>query len=161
MSATNADLDNLIARNRFRSDLLFRLNTLEVTLPALHQRSDFSDIAQHLLKLIDPALILTEGAADRLSRLQWPGNIRELRYILSRLSLGEGGNLIDEEAVNSLTDREHDRIGGDKLKSSLHDVQRKQILAAYAETGNNVSKAARRLGVSRNMIYRTLRSTQN
>ena len=161
VSATNADLDNLIARNRFRSDLLFRLNTLEVTLPALHQRSDFSDIAQHLLKLIDPALILTEGAADRLSRLQWPGNIRELRNILSRLSLGEGGNLIDEEAVNSLTEREHDRIGGDKLKSSLHDVQRKQILAAYAETGNNVSKAARRLGVSRNMIYRTLRSTQN
>ena len=93
--------------------------------------------------------------------MQWPGNIRELRNILSRLSLGEGGNLIDEEAVNSLTEREHDRIGGDKLKSSLQDVQRKQILAAYAETGNNVSKAARRLGVSRNMIYRTLRSTQN
>ena len=50
-----------------------------------------------------------------------------------------------------------DGIGHDKLKASLHDIQRAQVLAAFAETGENISKTARRLGVSRNTIYRTLR----
>ena len=88
--------------------------------------------------------------------------------MLSRLSLDESGSLIDEAAVNALTgtgrtDRVRcERLAGDglrrdTLKDNLHELQRAQVLAALAEAGNNVSKTARRLGVSRNMIYRTLR----
>jgi sigma-54 dependent transcriptional regulator, acetoin dehydrogenase operon transcriptional activator AcoR len=166
VSATNANLDDSIAKGRFRSDLLFRLNTLEVTLQPLRERSDFADIARHLMKIIDPAASLTASAVERLAQLEWPGNIRELRNVLSRLSLGEPGSLIDETAVNALIGHgrgqqlANDRPSGDKLKSNLHEIQRTQVLAAYAEAGRNISKTARRLGVSRNTIYRTLRDRQ-
>src|ERR1700678_2177719 len=66
VSATNANLDESIAKGRFRSDLLFRLNTLEVTLPPLHERSDFADIARHLMRKIDPSAAFTEAQIDRL-----------------------------------------------------------------------------------------------
>jgi transcriptional regulator of acetoin/glycerol metabolism len=163
VSATNANLDESIAKGRFRSDLLFRLNTLEVTLPPLRERSDFADIARHLIEKIDPSANLTESAIDRLADLDWDGNIRELRNVLSRLSLGEHGNLIDGAAVESAIGHSHSERMPDKtpsssgLRNELHEMQRAQVLTAYAETGNNISKTARRLGVSRNTIYRTLR----
>ena len=167
VSATNANLDELIAKGRFRSDLLFRLNTLEVTLPPLHERSDFADIARHLMRKIDPSADFTESAIDRLAELEWNGNIRELRNVLSRLSLSRPGSLIDEAAVeavvgHSCTERPP-REGSINhgLKSDLHEIQRAHVLTAYAETGNNISKTARRLGVSRNTIYRTLRDKQS
>ncbi len=167
VSATNANLDQLIAKVRFRSDLLFRLNTLEVRLPPLRERSDFADIARHLLRQVDPSAELTQSAIDRLAGLDWDGNIRELRNVLSRLSLNEPGSLIDggsvEAAVGRSNDkqRSRDRSAGDDLKGDLHDLQRAHVLTAYAEAGYNISRTARRLGVSRNMIYRTLRSKRD
>jgi transcriptional regulator with PAS, ATPase and Fis domain len=165
VSATNANLDESIAKGRFRSDLLFRLNTLEVTLPPLRERSDFADIARHLIEKIDPSADLTESAIDRLAELNWDGNIRELRNVLSRLSLA--GNLIDETAVESVvghscSERLPDKASGSSgLKHDLHEIQRAHVLTAYAEAGNNISRTARRLGVSRNTIYRALRDKQS
>jgi transcriptional regulator with PAS, ATPase and Fis domain len=163
VSATNANLHESIAKGRFRSDLLFRLNTLEVTLPPLRERSDFAEIARHLIEKIDPSADLTESAIDRLAALNWDGNIRELRNVLSRLSLGDPGSLIDEATVESVVghscierlSREGSINHG--LRSDLHEIQRAHVLTAFAESGNNISKTARRLGVSRNTIYRTLR----
>ena len=165
VSATNADLGAFIAKGRFRPDLLFRLNTLEVTLPPLRERGDFAEIAAHVMATIDRDVILTEGAVARLAEHEWEGNIRELRNVLSRLSLGEGGALIDRDAVDAAAAfsprRAWDGLEGEAtaggLKGNLHEIQRAQVLAAYAEAGSNVSKAARRLGVSRNTIYRVLR----
>src|SRR5712675_2293973 len=128
VSATNANLDEFITKGRFRSDLLFRLNTLEVTLPPLRERSDFAEIARHLIEKIDPSADLTESAIDRLAELNWDGNIRELRNVLSRLSLA--GNLIDETAVESVVG--HSCSG---LKHDLHEIQRAHVLTAYAEAG--------------------------
>ena len=167
VSATNANLDQLIAKGRFRSDLLFRLNTLEVRLPPLRQRSDFADIARHLLRKIDPSAELTQSAIDRLAELDWDGNIRELRNTLSRLSLDEPGSLIDGATIDAAIGRSHamrrsqDGSAGDDLKGDLHDLQRAHVLTAYAEAGHNISRAARRLGVSRNMIYRALRGKRD
>jgi len=167
VSATNANLDESIAKGRFRSDLLFRLNTLDVTLPPLRERSDFAEIARHLIEKIDASADLTESAIDRLAELNWDGNIRELRNVLSRLSLTGQGNLIDETAVDSVvvlscSERLHRKASGNGgLKHDLHEIQRAHVLTAYAETGNNISKTARRLGVSRNTIYRALRDKQS
>ena len=152
VSATNANLDESIARGRFRPDLLFRLNTLEVTLPPLRDRSDFQAVARHLLALIDPARQLSNGAATRLAACAWPGNIRELRNVLSRLTLEESDTLIDEHAVEAMTVAPCRQ----KAPGTLHDLQRARIRATYDETGDNVSETARRLGVSRNTIYRAL-----
>jgi transcriptional regulator of acetoin/glycerol metabolism len=168
VSATNANLDESIAKGRFRPDLLFRLNTLEVTLPPLRERADFADIARHLMQTIDPLKSLTESAIDRLAQKEWAGNIRELRNMLSRLTLGEWGHFIDEAAVDAVAGQSRaeklgreklfsDDLGGGSLSCNLREVQRARVLAAFAETGNNISKTARRLGVSRNTIYRTLR----
>jgi sigma-54 dependent transcriptional regulator, acetoin dehydrogenase operon transcriptional activator AcoR len=86
--------------------------------------------------------------------------------VLSRLTLAERGNLIDETLVDSVVGHLSDErpfgtaSGSNKLKHGLHEIQRAHVLTAYADSGNNISKAARRLGVSRNTIYRALRDPQ-
>lgn len=171
VSATNSNLDVAISKGRFRTDLLFRLNILEVTLPSLRERKDFGEIALHLVSLIDPSLCLTGSAIDCLSQLEWPGNIRELRNVISRLSLVDSNGLVDGDAVNLMLGHMHgdgkvrnktslEIAGREHLKDNLHDLQLAQVLAVYAETGRNISKTARKLGVSRNTIYRTLRDQQ-
>lgn len=152
ISATNADLGESIAKGRFRSDLLFRLNTLEVTLPPLAERSDFQAIAGHLLATIDARRTLSARLVEHLAKCAWPGNIRELRNVLSRLTLQTEDSVIDypEAALIGGQHTEERRSG------TLQGRHRAQVLSTYAETGNNVSETARRLGVSRNTIYRVL-----
>ena len=153
VSATNADLSDSIAKGRFRSDLLFRLNTLEVTLPPLAERSDFEAIATHLLATIDARRSLSPAAMEHLVKRSWPGNIRELRNVLSRLTLQTEDCVIDYPTVVAL-------IGGVAAKdvggSTLQSRRRAQVQSTFAETGRNISETARRLGVSRNTIYRLL-----
>ncbi|MBX9758604.1 MAG: sigma-54-dependent Fis family transcriptional regulator [Beijerinckiaceae bacterium] len=156
MSATNATLDRAIAEGRFRLDLLYRLNTLEVTLPRLCDRSDFDAIARHLLRAIDPDCEITAAALARLFPRPWPGNIRELRNVLARLTLGVAAGLIDEGLIDEGC---VEAVGYQPVaiaSGSLHDVQRTRVLTVYAETAGNISETARRLGVSRNTIYRAL-----
>src|SRR6201995_4780174 len=102
ISATNADLSESIAKGRFRSDLLFRLNTLEVTLPPLAERSDFQAIAAHLLATIDPLRTLSPRLVEHLANCAWPGNIRELRNSLSRLTLQTEDSVIDYPEASSI-----------------------------------------------------------
>jgi DNA-binding NtrC family response regulator len=120
------------------------------------------------MKVIDPTISITQSAIDRLAELDWHGNIRELRNAMSRLSLDEDRSLIDEAAVNFMLGQSRnenslrnktatEKPDNEHLKDNLHDVQLAQVLAVYAETGKNISKTARKLGVSRNTIYRTLR----
>ncbi|MGC2784823.1 MAG: sigma-54-dependent Fis family transcriptional regulator [Roseiarcus sp.] len=152
ISATNADLGESIAKGRFRSDLLFRLNTLEVTLPPLGERSDFQAIAAHLLATIDPLRTLSPRLAEYLATCAWPGNIRELRNVLSRLTLQTEDSVIDHPEAALIAAPQIEAKHG----STLQGRHRAQVLSTYAETGNNVSETARRLGVSRNTIYRAL-----
>jgi len=155
VSATNATLDRAVAEGRFRSDLLYRLNTLEVRLPRLRDRTDFDAIAHHLLRSIDPDCAVTAGALARLARCSWPGNIRELRNVLARftlgVTLGATNGSIDEACVAALLEQ-----APPTSLESLHDVQHARILDVHAETAGNISETARRLGVSRNTIYRAL-----
>jgi sigma-54 dependent transcriptional regulator, acetoin dehydrogenase operon transcriptional activator AcoR len=151
VSATNATLDRAVAEGRFRSDLLYRLNTLEVRLPRLRDRTDFDAIAHHLLHAIDPVSNITTQALARLAPRPWPGNIRELRNVLARLTLGVTHGSIDAACVEAALDKVPPAVPG-----SLHDVQRARILMVYAETAGNISETARRLGASRNTIYRAL-----
>jgi len=151
VSATNAALDRAVAEGRFRSDLLYRLNTLEVRLPRLRDRCDFNAIARRLLRTIDPGCDITAEALARLAPNHWHGNIRELGNMLARLTLGVSNGLIDEACVDAMIGQAPPPSPG-----SLHDVQRSRILMVYAETAGNVSETARRLGVSRNTIYRAL-----
>ena len=83
---------------------------------------------------------------------RWPGNIRELRNVLSRLTLQTEDSVIDYPEAALIAGAAIE----DKRSWTLQGQQRAQVLSTYAETGNNVSETARRLGVSRNTIYRAL-----
>jgi sigma-54 dependent transcriptional regulator, acetoin dehydrogenase operon transcriptional activator AcoR len=152
ISATNADLNESIVKGRFRPDLLFRLNTLEVTLPPLAKRSDFQAIAEHLLATIDARRTLSPRLVDHLAKCAWPGNIRELRNVLSRLTLQTEDSVIDYPEAAPIAGQHTEEL----RSGTLQGRHRAQVLSTYAETGNNVSETARRLGVSRNTIYRVL-----
>src|SRR5713101_7851551 len=151
VSATNASLDKAIAEGRFRSDLLYRLNTLEVTLPRLRDRTDFDAIVHHLLGTIDPNCKITSATIAHLAARPWPGNIRELRNMLARFTLATADGFVDEVGLEAMICQAPPTTPG-----SLHDIQRARILVVYAETAGNISETARRLGVSRNTIYRAL-----
>jgi transcriptional regulator with PAS, ATPase and Fis domain len=150
VSATNATLDKAIAEGRFRSDLLYRLNTLEVTLPRLRDRTDLEAVVRHLLSAIDPDCKITSATIAHLATRPWPGNIRELRNMLARLTLTADG-FINEAGVKAAIQEAPLAASG-----SLQETHRSHILAMHAETAGNVSETARRLGVSRNTIYRAL-----
>ena len=154
VSATNAGLDQAIAEGRFRADLLYRLNTLEVTLPPLAVRSDFEAIARHLLASADSDCSMTEKAIAALGKQPWPGNIRQLRNVLARLSLDAEDATIDEEAIEPGVGAAAPIAAlGD---GSLWESQKARIVAAYEKSGRNVSETSRRLNVSRNTVYRAL-----
>src|ERR1700738_3598596 len=151
VSATNASLDKAIGEGRFRSDLLYRLNTLEVTLPRLRDPIDFDAIVHHLLGAIEPNCEITSATIAHLAARPWPGNIRELRNVLARFSLGAADRFVDEVGLDATICQAPPTAPG-----SLHDIQRARILVVHAEPARNISETARRLGVSRNTIYRAL-----
>ena len=152
IAATNAGIEAAIAAGRFRHDLLYRLNTVDVTLPSLAERSDFGEIVHHLLAIIDAKAAISEDAIAHLAGRPWPGNIRELRNVLARLSLVALDGRIDINSVEPGIDHS----GLKPHDSSLWHLQRARVLAAHAETHGNISETARRLGISRNTVYRAL-----
>jgi len=129
-----------------------------VTLPPLAERQDFAAIARHLLSEIAPGCSITPMALDRLAERPWAGNVRELRNVLIRLTLGEPDRPIDLEAVDSLPDG---ATGSARTTASggLKEAMHQQIRTVHRDLAGNVSETARRLGVSRNTIYRALRAT--
>lgn len=125
-----------------------------MTLPRLHERADFEAIVQHLLDGIDPTCEIAAQTLADLAARPWPGNIRELRNILARHTLACSDCLLDQSGVAA-------QIGQitHPKPCSLQEIQLASILTVHAETAGNVSETARRLGVSRNTVYRALGQT--
>jgi DNA-binding NtrC family response regulator len=158
ISATNADLNAEVNAGRFRQDLLFRLNTIEIKLPSLRdRREDIPQLAKHFLKMhahryrkaltgFDPAALQT------LVDHQWPGNVRELDHAIERAVLMAQGNVI---RVADLGLRSTSEGGGRLEEMSLEEVEAFLIKKAMARYGN-VSHAAKALGLSRSALYRRL-----
>lgn len=152
VAATNVDLAAAVASGRFRADLLYRLNTVEIALPPLRDRADFAAIARYTLGTVAPGWQIDDAAVAMRRRLPWFGNIRELRTALTRLTLIGATGVIDAPMVSDLGGPASDPPAQNALRSML----RERIRAVFQETAGNVSETARRLGVSRNTIYRAL-----
>jgi transcriptional regulator of acetoin/glycerol metabolism len=150
VAATHVDLPEQVARGRFRADLYYRLDTIEAMLPPLRDRADFSAILRHVLTSLGAGVGIEDEAVARLAAHPWPGNIRELRNLLTRLTLIDGQRQIDLAAVDAVL------APCDACSAKLRDQTAARILTAYRETGGNLSATARRLGVSRNTVYRAL-----
>jgi DNA-binding NtrC family response regulator len=158
LSATNADLRAEVAAGRFRQDLLFRLNTIEIALPPLRERrEDIPALAQHFLaahaRRYRKALAGFETAAlDALLAHRWPGNVRELDHAVERAVLMATGDRI--RAPDLALHRGGD---GARLEDlSLEEVESLLVRKAMERYGGNVSHAARALGISRSALYRRL-----
>jgi DNA-binding NtrC family response regulator len=159
ISATNADLNDLVAKGVFRQDLLYRLNTLVITLPPLRERhADISALAENFIKSFclkyrKPLFPLANEAITKLKSHHWPGNIRELGHVIERAVLLTVGDEIS--AQNLLIDAPLDSNQDIKLQP-LETAERLLIEKAMATTSGQVIEAAKLLEISRNALYRRL-----
>lgn len=157
IAATNADLGTLIATGRFRQDLLFRLNTVEINLPPLRQRGeDIVLLANHCLESFAAkhGVPAREFAADALAALRahnWPGNVREISHVVERaVLLAEGAQVRQADLrLSPAPDMALENM-------TLAQAERYLVQRALAETGSDGEAAAKRLGLSRSAFYRRL-----
>jgi DNA-binding NtrC family response regulator len=156
VAATNADIVGLAKSGRFREDLLYRLNTVELHLPPLRDRRD--DIprlaAAFLARAPGEPRRLSPAAMEALLLHSWPGNVRELEHVIERaLLVGTGAEL----GVDALLLRGRGDGGGPRIEDmTLEQVERYLIERALAGHDGNVTEAARALGLSRSAMYRRL-----
>jgi DNA-binding NtrC family response regulator len=159
VSATNSNLVDEVAAGRFRQDLLFRLNTIEIALPPLRdRREDIIPLAnnflsQHAQRYRKELVGFDETARDRLLQHSFPGNVRELDHVIERAVLMSRGSHL-KAADLGLTS------GGGDSKTledmSLEEVEAFLIKKALARNNGNARKAAEALGLSRSAFYRRL-----
>ncbi|RZV36898.1 MAG: sigma-54-dependent Fis family transcriptional regulator [Chromatiales bacterium] len=159
LSATHKSLSQMVAHGDFREDLYYRINVIELHVPALRERGDdILLLAEHILRRLQASTSLDDGARDALLRYAFPGNVRELENMLERaVTLCTGGTI----AAGDL----HMRRPGDasgtqpalagKLGEQVEDVQRQAIVDALEKTRYNKTAAAKLLGLSfRQLRYR-------
>lgn len=159
ISATNANLNEEIENGRFRQDLLFRLNTIEMHIPPLRdRREDIPLLAAHFLRTHaqryrKPLRGFEPAAMQSLIGNRWQGNVRELNHVIERAVLMSQGELIRPSDLALRTNRE----GQLRLEEmSLEEVEETLIRKALAKYDGNVSHAANALGLSRSALYRRL-----
>lgn len=159
ISATNADLQVEVQNNRFREDLLFRLNTIEIRLPALRERrEDIPPLAAHFLKMHaqryrKPITGFDQPSLNALIENRWQGNVRELNHVVERAVLLAQDTLI---RLSDLALRTGPAIVPRLEEMSLEDVESHLIRKALDRYQGNVSQAAGALGLSRSALYRRL-----
>ncbi|MBZ0254880.1 sigma-54 dependent transcriptional regulator [bacterium] len=159
LSATNADLTAEANEKRFRQDLLFRLNTVEIHIPPLRERTeDISKLAMYFLlrharRYRKPVGELSKDAVELMMAYQWPGNVRELDHTIERAVLMSNGPAIKplDLGLNKTSDG-----AANLMDMSLEDVERYLIQRTIARFQGNVSKAANALGLSRPAMYRRM-----
>jgi DNA-binding NtrC family response regulator len=159
IAATNADVSQLVADGRFREDLLYRLNTVEIRIPPLRNRKeDVPLLANHFLRQQaerygKAVRDFTPEAMRALLEHAWPGNVRELRHVVERAVLLTPGASVTIEDVEL---RAKPAAGPALEEMTLEDAERWLITRALQRHEGNVSRAADALGVSRSALYRRL-----
>ena len=159
VSATNADLDAEVKAGRFREDLLFRLNTVEIRVPPLRERQeDLPELAAHFLRQKSERYRkrvngFDQGAMQALLSHRWPGNVRELDHAVERAVLMAEGSIIKAGDLALRTGRE----SVNRLEEmSIEEVEAFLIKKSMSRYQGNVSHAANALGLSRSALYRRI-----
>ncbi len=158
IAATNQNLEDSIKENRFREDLYFRLAVVKIALPPLRERGgDVIELANHLVRafskeLKKPLKKLSRPALEAMRSYDWPGNVRELQNRIMRALVLAERSTIGPSELELETPQEELSIP-QSLKEATEAFQREQVLKALQENQNNISQAAKALGISRPTLY--------
>jgi two-component system, NtrC family, response regulator AtoC len=164
VAATNRDLHEMANAGQFRSDLYFRLNVINLSMPPLREREDDAvQLAKYFMRMAEkryglPAHNLSLSAMDAIRHYQWPGNVRELRHQISRAVLLSNQTIISSAEL-ALPNHQFKMSNAAMIESkqppTLDDAEKQMLITALEASHNNVSKAARHLGITRmKMRYR-------
>jgi DNA-binding NtrC family response regulator len=163
--ATNLDIHDAVETGQFREDLLYRINTVEVTLPPLRQRTeDIPLLAKHFLKVYNLKYrkenkMISDGALKYLQQYSWPGNIRELQHAIERAVIMSEHVEISKQDFLFSPRKEVSLSDSNELKKealNLDEMERKAIIQAMQKYRGNMSKVAKELGVGRTTLYRKM-----
>jgi len=160
LSATHRSLAQMVADGEFREDLYYRINVIELHVPALRDRGDdVLLLAQHILDRLDESARLDEGARNALLGYAFPGNVRELENMLERaVTLCSSGHIsADDLHMRQIdeVDTRTEATSSGKLGEQIDDVQRQAIIEALEKTRHNKTQAAKLLGLTfRQLRYR-------
>jgi two-component system, NtrC family, response regulator HydG len=159
--ATNIPISELANEARFRKDLIYRINTVEIIVPPLRRREkDIILLAKHFTRIysnkyLKPTLELDDKAIDKLMSYNYPGNVRELQYTVERaVIMSEGSVLTARDIIFSPI--EQTTATEEVQFSNLGAVEKNTILRVIEKHSGNISKAAKELGITRTALYRRL-----
>jgi DNA-binding NtrC family response regulator len=168
LAATNRDLDTAVEEKRFRQDLFFRVNVIQIEVPALRARgTDILLLAQHFVEQFATRTKrnvqgISEPVAEKLLAYAWPGNVRELRNVVERaVALTRHDKLTPDDLPEKIRDFRGSQVvigGADPGElAPLEEIERRYILHVLQTMGENRTLAARTLGLDRKTLYRKLR----
>jgi DNA-binding NtrC family response regulator len=160
--ATNMPLYDMVKENRFRQDLLYRINTIEVEIPPLRDRlEDIPLLAIHFLKHYaakyeKSVSKISEGAMNRMHKHQWPGNIRELQHSIERAVILSNSSVLQPEDFNftPVAAKEDGQLSLEQY--NLEEVEKLLIRKVLKKYNGNITQAAGELGLTRSSLYRRL-----
>jgi two-component system response regulator HydG len=159
--ATNMPLQELANESKFRKDLVYRINTVEVMVPPLrNRRDDIMLLANHYSeiysnKYFKPKLVFDKSAVDKLMTHSFPGNVRELQYIIERaVIMADENHLSADDLIFSPIEKKEVNHEPDDMK--LSNVEKSTIINAIEKHHGNITKAAKELGLTRTALYRRL-----
>jgi len=160
--ATNVPLYELANENRFRKDLIYRINTVEINVPALRKRNDdIVILARHFAKMyankyLKPAMDFDAGALQKLKQYNFPGNVRELQYTIERAVIMADDHLLksDDLIFSILETPTENEVDADNVP--LSTLEKNAILRVIEKNNGNITRAAKELGLTRTALYRRL-----
>ncbi len=163
--ATNMPLYDMVKENKFRQDLLYRINTIELRLPPLRERlEDIPLLANHFITMYNQKYEksvnkISEAAMSRMQKHQWPGNIRELQHAIERAVIMSGSTILQPEDFHFGFTGSAGNSGDESLsleEYNLEDMEKILIRKVLKKYNGNITQAATALGLTRSSLYRRL-----
>jgi two-component system, NtrC family, response regulator HydG len=160
--ATNVPLAELANENRFRKDLVYRINTVEIMMPPLRKRgSDITLLAKHFSRIysnkyLKPVLDFDTRALEKLTTYHFPGNVRELQYTIERAVIMADADVLQAKDIIFSPIESAPANDGEPAETKLSAVEKNTILRVIEKHNGNITRAAKELGLTRTALYRRL-----
>jgi transcriptional regulator with PAS, ATPase and Fis domain len=162
VSATNLDLYEMIENHEFRQDLLYRVNTIEIKLPPLRDRTDdipiltYHFLKKYAIQYAQDIKTISKEAINYLQQYHWPGNVRELQHVIERAIIISDNSILQPEDFDLKLnlDTQKPQITG---VVNIHETEKILIKNALTKNNGSIAKASKELGITRQSLYRRLK----